>query len=343
MPATHNNWPVKDLVSTIIPVFNRPDMLRQAVQSVLSQTYRPIEIIISDDGSTDQTCKIADELAEKHPDEIRVIHNPNQGPGPGREAGRQMARGEFIQYLDSDDRLAPRKFEIQVAALRRNPDCGVAYGMTHSIDQDGNEVQKSLKLTGQPLETLFPRLLVDRWWCTHTPLYRRSICDQVGPWSDLRYSQDWEYDGRVGALGTKLAFCPEHVSDHRTHEGARQTGSGKWLLPQDQVRFFESLLRSAKQAGVAEYSAEMMHFVRWVFASSRYAACQTDIASAKFLLNLAMQASTPCGLSLRTYNRLCSILGWRFTAQFLERARTLAGKRPGKATIRQSWMQAPCE
>ena len=68
---------VENLVATIIPVFNRPKLLVEAVNSVLAQTYRPIEIIIVDDGSTDDTAKVADKLAEDHPREIRVIHQKN--------------------------------------------------------------------------------------------------------------------------------------------------------------------------------------------------------------------------------------------------------------------------
>src|SRR4051812_13992958 len=95
----------RPLVSTIIPVFNRPAMLREAVTSVLSQTYRPIEVIIVDDGSTDDdTPRAIAELAERHPD-VRGIRRTNGGPGLAREAGRGESRGDFIQYLDSDDLL----------------------------------------------------------------------------------------------------------------------------------------------------------------------------------------------------------------------------------------------
>src|SRR5262245_61954525 len=96
---------IEDLVSTIIPVYNRAGMLREAVESVLAQTYRPIEIIVVDDESTDDTRCVAEALASTNSKEVRVIHQSNSGPGLAREAGRQASRGEFIQYLDSDDLL----------------------------------------------------------------------------------------------------------------------------------------------------------------------------------------------------------------------------------------------
>src|SRR5437667_5508564 len=91
------------LVSTIIPVYNRTTLLREAVGSVLAQTYRPVEAILVDDGSTDDTPQTCRELAQKYPGEVRVVRGENRGPGLAREQGRQLARGEFIQYLDSDD------------------------------------------------------------------------------------------------------------------------------------------------------------------------------------------------------------------------------------------------
>src|SRR4051794_34991926 len=117
------------LVSTIIPVFNRAGMLREAVASVLPQTYRPIEIIIVDDGSTDDTPQAIRDLERHHP-EVRGLRRSNGGAGLARETGRLEARGEFIQYLDSDDLLLPRKFELQTRALAEQPECGVAYGVT---------------------------------------------------------------------------------------------------------------------------------------------------------------------------------------------------------------------
>src|SRR5262249_17896006 len=120
---------VAGLVSTIIPVHNRSALLREAVASVLAQTYRPIELIIVDDGSYVDAGAQEAALADARP-EVCLIHRENGGPGAARETGRLVARGEFIQYLDSDDLLLPTKFKLQVAGLRQHRDCGVSYGKT---------------------------------------------------------------------------------------------------------------------------------------------------------------------------------------------------------------------
>ena len=166
---------IPGLVSTIIPVFNRGTLLREAVASVLAQTYRPIEIVIVDDGSTDETPPVCDELQQRHPEEIRVIHQPNSGVGMAREAGRLVASGEFIQYLDSDDLIGPAKFARQVEALNNNSDCGVAYCYTRFYRMGEPAQLTPWKRTGSTVSTMFPLFLNERWWETATPLYRRSV------------------------------------------------------------------------------------------------------------------------------------------------------------------------
>ncbi len=326
------------LVTTVIPVYNRAAMLRQAVDSVLAQTYRPIEIIISDDGSTDATPAAAQALVAAHPDVVRCVRNSNRGPGPAREAGRRLARGEFIQYLDSDDRLLPCKFEAQVAALQARPECGIAYGRTRLIDMEGQVLASPFKWTGEVRDALFPGLLIDRWWCTHTPLYRREVADAIGSWCDLRYSQDWEYDMRAGALGVKLAYCDVDVSEHRHHQSMRQTGGGKWLVPADRVRFFEALHANACKAGVAEATPEMRHFARWVFSHARVCGGLGDAHSASALYRLALRASGG-GFDMRAYRVLAATVGWERADRWSQAVRAALGRKTGANTQRQSWMR----
>lgn len=330
---------IPGLVSTIIPVHNRSAMLLEAVDSVLAQTWRPIEIIIADDGSTDDTIELGNRLAAEHPGVIRYIWNPNAGAGVAREHGRGLARGEFIQYLDSDDTLWPHKFERQVEALRSRPECGAAYGQIRLCPEGGEPVTKPHKWSGRALDTLFPALLVDRWWNTDAPLWRRSICDEIGAWSDLRYSQDWEYDARAGALGIKLAYCPEFVCDQRHHADARQTGSGKWLAPLDRVRFFVQLHRCALRAGVSRQAPEMRHFARWVFFHARDCASLGERAAASALCALAVEASASPALAIRAFALAGGVFGWSRTSRWLDAARQRLRRGVGKDTLKQSWMK----
>src|SRR6266446_6729372 len=259
------------LVSTIIPVYNRASLLKEAVASALSQTYPHIEIIIVDDGSADDTSLVADDLSRIHADRVTVIHQTNTGPGLAREAGRRRARGEFIQYLDSDDLLLPRKFELQVAGLNAHPECGVAYGKTQYRHSDGRLEELPWKGSGSRVASMFPSFLRERWWDTPTPLYRAKICEQAGPWSDLKLEEDWEYDCRVAALGVRLHYCDEFVAVVRDHEHNRLC-KGEALDPvrlKERSKAHALIFAHAQCAGIKETEPEMQRFARELFLLAR--------------------------------------------------------------------------
>jgi glycosyltransferase involved in cell wall biosynthesis len=307
---------VEGLVSTIIPVYNRVGMLREAVASVLSQTYRPIEIIIVDDGSTDDTTRAADELAQTNPQEVRVIHQSNTGPGLAREAGRQTARGEFIQYLDSDDLLLPEKFAKQVAGLRGNPECGVSYGKTRYRHADGRVEAFAWKGSGAKVETMFPAFLMSRWWDTPTPLYRASVCGEAGPWTDLKLEEDWEYDCRVASLGVRLHYCDEFVVEVRDHDEGRLCRGEAFdeARMRERARAHKLILSHALEAGIDRDSQEMKHFARELFLLSRQCGAAGLSEESRELFELARDASGEArgkGWDFKLYRFLASIAGWR--------------------------------
>ena len=305
---------VPALVTTIVPVHNRPSMLVSAVESVLSQSHRPIEILVVDDGSTDDTAAAADTLATRHPEIVRVLHVQNGGPGAAREAGRQRARGEFVQYLDSDDVLLPGKFERQVSALRDDPECGVSYGWTRYVDEPGAGADSAWRRTGERIERMFPSFLAGRWWGTSTPLYRRSVTDAVGPWTSLWNEEDWEYDCRVAALGRRLAYVPHFVSEQRGHATDRlsRDGSSDPAKLRDRAAAHALILGHAERAGISPDAEEMRHFARELFLLSRQCGAAGLEDEARHLHGLARKASgrDRAPLDLRVYGLLAGALGW---------------------------------
>jgi hypothetical protein len=306
---------VPGLVSTIIPVHNRPGLLREAVASVLAQTHRPIEIVVVDDGSTDDTGAVADSLSAAHAQEIRVLHQRNRGQGLAREAGRQAAAGEFIQYLDSDDVLLPRKFEWQVAGLRSDAGCGVSYGYTRYRHADGTVEPGPWKGSGTRFETMFPSLLRARWWDTPTPLYRASLCEAAGAWSDLKLEEDWEYDCRIAALGVRLHFCEAFVAEVRDHPQdrlCRGTALDPWRLAQ-RARAHALIHGHAVRAGIAPSAPEMRHFARELFLLARQCGAAGLGPESRELFLLAREASgteRSKGLDFRLYALAAAVVGW---------------------------------
>lgn len=302
------------MVSTIIPVFNRPLQIVEAVRSVLNQSYRPIEIIIVDDGSTDETFSVLQNLKAQNPKLILLLQTPNKGPGSAREAGRQVAQGDFIQYLDSDDVLYPEKFRLQVEALAQNPHCRVVYGKTNYCNAEGSNYSAHGKRTGELIESMFPSFLSSRWWSTLTPLYQRSLCDQAGPWMNLRQEEDWEYDSRVASLNPGLCYVDEVICEVRDHCNERLSSNQiehcKKLTDAATARHF--IYANATRSGFDHSYPEMQIFARSVFHLSRQCGAVGLKKESKSLFELSRKASgKQYKLEYILYRLLTYGLGWQ--------------------------------
>lgn len=124
------------LVSIILPTYNRAYSVGQAIESVLKQTYRPIEIIVVDDGSTDNTA----EVVARFGDDVRYVRQENGGVAAARNHGFAISRGEFVALIDSDDCWYPHKLEMQVAFLRKFPEAGMVWTDMAAVRDNGEQV-----------------------------------------------------------------------------------------------------------------------------------------------------------------------------------------------------------
>ena len=319
---------IKGLVTVIIPVHNRPDLLVEAVESVWHQDYSLVEVIIVDDASTDSTPKVASALVKRWPERMRLLHQDHcQGPGVARQRALEQAQGEFIQYLDSDDLLLPGKFQAQVAALGSNPLADICYGRSyqemHSSDSSVSYTGP-IRATGEELTSLFPLLLRERWWTTSSPLYRHSLCRRIGPWLPLINEEDWEYDARAGAHGAVLVAVAHDVS-------VRRMGLSEDHLSLGAERDLQKLSHKAKarlaihshalRAGESMRTPEMVPCYRAALVLSRQCALAGLAVEAKDLFNLAnnhQKSSLIRALAMQAYSALASCIGWRNAAQFAE-------------------------
>ena len=316
---------IEGLVSTVIPVYNRPAMLQDAVSSVLAQTWRPIEIIIVDDGSTDDTPVMASRLRQRHPDIIRVLSQSNAGPGAARQRGLDAANGEFIQFLDSDDLLLPSKFAVQIAGLQSDPQADIAYGKAYAVN-NGRRSPAPAQRTAERLRTLFPALLQERIWPTMVPLYRYTAVSRIGPWPAKRQLEDWEYDAQAGALGLWLHYDDVYVAETRNHGEPRLAHC--WRTDdnalRDMANAYVAVGALAQRAGVEPAAPEMQRFARSLFWMARRVGARGLSVEARTVLDLARTLSTTGRWQLALFDLAVSVAGWRGTSVWAERLMAMA-------------------
>jgi glycosyltransferase involved in cell wall biosynthesis len=195
-----------DLVSVIIPVFNGERFLAEAVESVIAQSYHPLEIIVVNDGSTDKTAEIAAGFGER----VRYFYQANRGPAAARNRGIQAARGDMLCFLDSDDLWLPDTLAHQLARLRANPAIEVVMGYTRGCrlvtGADG-------RAQFGPTSIAFPVLSLG---CA---AIRRSAFDRVGLLDEtLAYGEDVDWFMRMRERGVAALVHRETVQLCRRHE-----------------------------------------------------------------------------------------------------------------------------
>ena len=177
-------------VSVVIPVYNRASRIKFALDSVFAQTFGNYEIVVVDDGSSDDTASIVEAVGS---DKLRLLrHLDNRGPAAARNTGIQASRGRWIAFLDSDDSWKPEKLERQLAVLDRAGPRVKACASGYHLHKDGRELTISLKLSSAQFrrEILFG--------CTISPgstlLIDREVFSELGGFDEgLRRLEDWDW------------------------------------------------------------------------------------------------------------------------------------------------------
>jgi glycosyltransferase involved in cell wall biosynthesis len=209
------------LVTVVIPCYNQAHFLTEAIESVLSQTYRRFEIVVVDDGSTDETSEVASRYPQQHQhhQQVRLIRQENQGPSVARNTGIRHAKGEYLVFLDADDRLLPRALEAGVEQLEAHPECAFSSGRCDHVAVDGTPLPHTprLHVEGDPYLALLRRCYI---WPPAVVVYRRSVFEAVGGFdTSLRSAEDYEMYLRVAR---RFAVChhTEVVAQYRQHEAS---------------------------------------------------------------------------------------------------------------------------
>lgn len=182
------------LVSVVIPTFNREILIQKALGSVLAQTYPHIEIIVVDDGSTDNTRGI---ILQRYGETVRYLYQENQGISKSRNTGIKNAQGDFIAFLDSDDYWVPEKTERQIALFQEHPEYGLVASCCASIRLDGRFREKNRPgKSGWVLEGLFHANYIR----TSSAIIKRECIEKVGIFDEeLKECEEYDYWLRIAA------------------------------------------------------------------------------------------------------------------------------------------------
>ena len=257
------------LVSIVITAHNNWPDLELAIQSALNQSYRTIEVIVVDNSSTDAT---AQRVPEVFGESVRYVQQPNTGEGGGRNAGFSLAHGDFVQFLDGDDLLAPDKIEKQVELFTSMPEVDIVYGDVRQfqtaagqasfVDWDSGDHEDMLATLISPSGN-GGDLLPD------SVLFRREVLERVGQWlesspllidtGNAYCGADQDYWLRAAWAGCRFKHCPGALCFYRRRFGqlssdARASARGMELpLTRAQSYVTKEPYRSAIAKRLAHY------------------------------------------------------------------------------------------
>jgi len=245
------------LISVIIPCYNYGRYLRETTESVLNQTYPNFEVIIINDGSTDNTREVAEKLVANYPQHrITLINQENSGqPAISRNNGIRRAAGSYILPLDGDDKLAPDMLDKCMTLLLKNPNLAIAY----TDRRDFGGVDQIVRAGDYDFEKLREANQI-----SHCALYKKEVWEKVGGYrTNVKGVEDWDFWVAAGALGYFGQRIPEPLFWYRRHDtGVYQEVLANYeekfaavilnntlVYPEKNIRWAQSRLSSKSPAG----------------------------------------------------------------------------------------------
>lgn len=301
----------KPLISVLIPCYNAAPYISATLQSVLAQTWRPLEIIVVDDGSTDNSAEIVRSFSGAG---VRLYQQDNRGQTAALNATLRYATGDFVQYLDADDVLDPEKIALQMARLRDQPGClaSAEWGRFYDIPEQTSFEPESVWRDMDPLDWLVESradglgMMFPAIWLIPMPIVRA-----VGPWDDaLTLNNDAEYFTRVLLAAESVLFCPGARCRYRSGIGGSLSGYKSPRAWRSQFRvteLCESYIRAREDSERVRrgFALSWQHFAHACYPYDVSLAGQA-LRRARALHDVRIRPNG--GLAFKTLSRL---IGWR--------------------------------
>lgn len=247
-------------VSVVIPVFNGELFLREAIESVLTQSVKDFEIIVVDDGSSDGTKAIV----ESFDDKVRYYYQENAGANRAYNNGISLATGEFVAFLDHDDRWYANKLEAQLGILLKHPEVGLTYSEVDCIDEKGSPIRKKTwaqrrgvrnDIVGDAVLLLKRRMPVS---VPAAMIFRRNVLDEIGGFDCSLPRGGGHGDGKICVSAgevSKVYFSLKPLVQYRVHQH-QMTHSKRQAIHQYRLDYLDSLWNHWRDA--PEYRALLM-------------------------------------------------------------------------------------
>jgi glycosyltransferase involved in cell wall biosynthesis len=201
------------LVIVIISTYNRAQKLRSALRSVVNQTYNNLEIIVIDDGSTDNTSEVVKNFKDKR---IKYLYKKNSGPYDSRNYAIRRSKGDYIAFLDDDDQYLPQKIEMQVEFMQKHKEYGFCYGNLKILKN-----RKSHLIISKEKENTYINLLLDgtgSYVTIQTILLKRSVVKKTGLFRlDIKRAEDYDYWLRC-AKKFKFGYIDKPLAIYKLHD-----------------------------------------------------------------------------------------------------------------------------
>lgn len=245
---------VRPLVTVVIPSYDHSEFVAEAVHSVVAQTYRPLELIVVDDGSTDGSPGLLRDLLERIPlTRVSFLQQANRGAHDAMNRGVRASSGEIVAVLNSDDLHHPRRLELLVPLLLAGDRCSLAFSRVGFIDREGRCLEdahawprwyfRSLEEAFEAPTLGFGLLRGNFSVSSGNLVFRRSLFDRLGGFAEHRFAHDWDFLLR-SLVYTEPAFVSETLLSYRIHD-ANTTETVRHLLDaegRDVLRRYRALL-----------------------------------------------------------------------------------------------------
>jgi len=206
------------LVSIIIPVFNRESLLPKTLQNLVDNRYRPLEVILVNDGSTDNSLKILEEFRDTYESKdlmIKVFDQANQGAPVARNLGYDNSTGEYIQFLDSDDLIDEEKFSLQIKSMKKQK---ADFGLCDFEFVYPREKRKIYHSNSKKLKKIINA--VGSFGCG-SPLLKRELSDKIRWNEELNRQQDVDYFLKAALLAENIAYVEKPLYYYINHDRDR--------------------------------------------------------------------------------------------------------------------------